>query len=134
MEMVNKGSVMMKVLCGTDIIEIDRIKRAIQRKEDKFLEEIYTKLEIDYCKSKRNAMYESFAARFAAKEAVLKIVYNLVKEKSYVSFKNIEIVNNKNGKPQIQFNNIEFSQIQSIDVSISHCKKYATANAIAIIE
>lgn len=134
MEMVNKGSVIMKVLCGTDIIEIDRIKRAIQRKEDKFLEEIYTKQEIDYCKSKKNAMYESFAARFAAKEAVLKIVYNLVIKKSDVSFKNIEIVNNKNGKPQIQFNNIEFSQIKSIDISISHCKKYATANATAIVE
>lgn len=123
----------MQVLCGTDIIEIDRIKRVIERKKDKFLEEIYTGSEIDYCKSKKNAMYESFAARFAAKEAVLKIVYNLVEKKSDVSFKNIEIVNNKNGKPQIQFNNIEFKDIQSIDISISHCKKYATANAIAII-
>ena len=56
----------MKVTCGTDIIEIDRVKKSVND-SSKFVNEIYNKSEIDYCESKRNAKYQHYAARFAAK-------------------------------------------------------------------
>ena len=62
----------MKISCGTDIIEIKRIKESIERTGQKFLDTIYTKKEVDYCESKKNQKYQHYAARFAAKEAVFK--------------------------------------------------------------
>jgi holo-[acyl-carrier protein] synthase len=62
----------LKVACGTDIIEIDRIKNAIERNGDKFLNTIYTDREIEYCESHSNNRYQHYAARFAAKEAMYK--------------------------------------------------------------
>ena len=55
----------MKILTGTDIIEIDRIKNSIENIGEKFIEEIFTQKEIEYCESKKNAKYQHYAARFA---------------------------------------------------------------------
>lgn len=116
----------MKILCGTDIIEIERIKKAILEHGENFLEEIYTKKEIEYCNSKNNAKYQHFAARFAAKEAIFKAISSLVENKYKLSWKNAEIINDKNGKPNIKLIGINIENI-SIDISISHCKEYAVA-------
>ena len=64
----------MKITCGTDIIEVKRIKDAINKKGDKFLNKIYTPFEIEYCNSKNSMKYQHFAARFAAKEAIFKAI------------------------------------------------------------
>ncbi|MCW8823989.1 MAG: holo-ACP synthase, partial [Ignavibacteriaceae bacterium] len=56
---------------GIDIIEIDRIKKSIERYGDKFLDKVFTQGEINYCNKKFNK-YQHYAARFAAKEAVYK--------------------------------------------------------------
>ncbi len=116
----------MKILCGTDIIEIERIKKAILEHGENFLEEIYTKKEIEYCNSKNNAKYQHFAARFAAKEAIFKAISSLVENKYKLSWKNAEIINDKNGKPNIKLIGINIEN-SSIDISISHCKEYAVA-------
>ena len=116
----------MKILCGTDIIEIERIKKAILEHGDNFLDEIYTKKEIEYCNSKNNAKYQHFAARFAEKEAIFKAISSLVENKYKLSWKNAEIINDKNGKPNIKLIGINIENI-SIDISISHCKEYAVA-------
>ena len=116
----------MKILCGTDIIEIERIKKAILEHGENFLEEIYTKKEIEYCNSKNNAKYQHFAARFAAKEAIFKAISSLVENKNKLSWKNAEIINDKNGKPNIKLIGINIEN-SSIDISISHCKEYAVA-------
>lgn len=116
----------MKILCGTDIIEIERIKKAILEHGDNFLDEIYTKKEIEYCNSKNNAKYQHFAARFAAKEAIFKAISSLVENKYKLSWKNAEIINDKNGKPNIKLIGINIEN-SSIDISISHCKEYAVA-------
>lgn len=123
----------MKVSCGTDIIEIDRIKEAIEKSGTKFVNEIYTPKEIHYCESKKNAKYEHYAARFAAKEAVFKAVSEFLNNKYEITWKNAEIINDKSGKPKVHWQNIEFPQIMSIDISISHCKKYAVARGNHII-
>ena len=119
----------MKISCGTDVIEIDRIKKAIERSGTRFLNEVYTRKEIEYCESKKNAKYQHYAARFAAKEAVFKAVSIFLKDKFEISWKNAEILNDKNGRPYIVFQNINFEdRIISIDISLSHSKEIAIAN------
>lgn len=122
----------MKIACGTDIIEIERVRKSIENIGEKFLEEIYTKNEIAYCESKRKAKYQHYAARFAAKEATFKAVNNFLENKFSISWKNIEVVNDDKGKPDLRFINKEFSQIISMDISISHCKEYAVANVVIL--
>ena len=62
----------MSIHCGIDMVEIQRIKDSIQRYGDNFVRRIFTDEEIKYCESRKNGRYESYAARFAAKEAVSK--------------------------------------------------------------
>lgn len=123
----------MNITCGTDIIEIDRIKESIERSGDTFLNEIFTQNEIDYCKSKRNNMYQHFAARFAAKEAIFKAISYLLEDKFELTWKNAEISNNDMGKPIVKFINTSLKDID-IDLSISHCKDYAIAMVVVKYE
>ena len=124
----------MKVLCGTDIIEISRIKESIERSGEKFINLIYTPNEIEYCESKRASKYYHYAGRFAAKEAIYKAVSPLLKNRFDISWQNAEVINNKNGNPEVRFIGIEFSKIKNIDISISHCKEYAVATVVVTID
>ena len=123
----------MKVLTGTDIIEINRIKESIESLGETFKNKIYTEKEIEYCESKKNAKYQHYAARFAAKEALFKAVSELLSNRFEITWKDIEILNDGNGKPRInfKFKKIE-DKIECIDISISHCKEYAVANVVLI--
>ncbi len=124
----------MKVLCGTDIIEISRIQKSIEKSGRRFLELIYTPTEIEYCESKRGAKYCHYAGRFAAKEAIYKAVSSLLEERFGISWQNAQVVNDENGNPKVEFIDINFPQIKNIDISISHCKEYAVANVVITIE
>ena len=64
----------MKITCGTDIIEIERIKQTMEDMEDAFKERVFTESEIEYCESRNKQKYQHYAARFAAKEAVFKAI------------------------------------------------------------
>lgn len=123
----------MQVLCGTDIIEISRIKKAIEKEKINFIERIYTKNEIEYCENKNENKYQHYAARFAAKEAVFKAVSQLLDNKYNLTWKNIEVQNNKNLKPIVKLIDIKLDEIKHIDLSISHCKEYAVAMVIVVI-
>jgi holo-[acyl-carrier protein] synthase len=126
----------MQVLTGVDIIEVSRIKEAIENNSS-FLEKIYTKKEIEYCKNRGVTAFQSYAARFAVKEAVMKIILNLDLPKAFqnlITFKNIETINLENGKPIVNFVGFSIDKIRSIDISISHTKDFAIANAVAIID
>lgn len=118
----------MHISCGTDIIEMERIKNILENKEEKFLNRVFTDKEIEYCESKKMQKYQHYAARFAAKEAAFKAVSELLEDKYAVCWKDFEILNDINGKPYLNFSNIDTETIQSIDLSISHCKLYAIAN------
>ena len=127
----------MKIYCGTDIIEVDRIEKAIKEYENNdtniFLNKIYTENEIQYCESKGKMKYQHYAARFAAKEAVFKAVSSLLKDKYELSWKNAEVLNDKNGRPQVIFKNISKElepKIKGIDISLSHTKDLAIAMVI----
>ena len=123
----------MKILCGTDIIEIQRIKESIDSLAESFKNRVYTEKEIQYCESKKNQKYQHYAARFAAKEAVFKAISELLKDKYDISWKNIEIYSDEKSKPYVRFIGIEFKQIANIDISLSHCKDYATAMVTVLV-
>ena len=123
----------MRVLTGTDIIEINRIKESIESLGDTFKNKIYTDKEIEYCESKKNAKYQHYAGRFATKEAIFKAVSELLDDKFEISWKDAEVINDKNGKPRVTFKSKKIEEkIESIDISISHCKEYAVSNVVII--
>lgn len=122
----------MKIKCGTDIIEVNRIKESIEKLGEKFLNKIYTKKEIEYCLSKNNMKYQHLAARFAAKEAIFKAISSLLKNKYEITWKDVEVLNDENGRPYVHFLNNNYN-IEQIDISISHLKEYAIATCIVEI-
>ena len=76
---------------GIDIIEIQRVKTAVKQFQDKFLDRIFTKREIDYCTNKKALKFPELAARFAAKEAYSKAIGTGMKG---IHWKEIEVINN----------------------------------------
>lgn len=120
----------MKVKCGTDIIEIDRIKESIESFGDRFLNKVYTPKEIEYCESKKAQKYQHYAARFAAKEAIFKAISESLLDKFQLGWNDYEILNNESGKPVVKITGIDLSNVE-IDLSISHCKQYAVATVVA---
>ena len=116
---------------GVDIIEIERVQQSIE--SDRFCERVFTKNEIDYCESQKAQKAQHYAARFSAKEAVFKAISELLSNKYDIEWKDIEIINDKNGRPQVNILKTDLrDKVKSIDISISHCKTYAVANVIAI--
>lgn len=115
---------------GTDLIEIVRIQRAIE-KNPHFMERVYTANEIAYCRRKKNA-WQSFAARFAAKEAVSKALGTGI---GPVGLMEIEILNTENGQPKVVLHGkaLELAadrNIQQVHISLSHSEAYAMATAV----
>lgn len=125
----------MRILTGTDIIEINRIKESIEGLGENFKNKIYTEKEIEYCESKKNVKYQHYAGRFAAKEAIFKAISELLDDKYEISWKDAEILNDKQGKPRVTFTSKKLQEkIENIDISISHCKDYAASSVVIIIE
>jgi len=108
---------------GIDIIEIKRLKQAIKKWGDSFLNRVFTQDEIKYAK-KRKFPYQHLAARFAVKEAVLKAIG----ENSKISWHDIQIFNDENGRPVCKLRTTDNNT--DVLVSISHTKEYAVASAI----
>lgn len=121
----------MRVLVGTDIIEIDRVRKLVDSHEKNVLKSIFTLQEIEYCEARKVQKYQSYAARFAAKEAIYKALGEFVPEK--YSFTDFEVVNNERGKPEVRLG-FEIKGLEQIDISLSHCKEYAVAYVSAIIK
>lgn len=111
---------------GNDIIEISRIEKAISK--ENFVKKVYTEKELEYIKARGNRA-ETYAGKFSAKEAVSKALGTGVRN---FNINDIEILNNELGKPYIVFrNNIaDFNKKFVVDISISHCKEYASAVAV----
>ncbi|MGE5614109.1 MAG: holo-ACP synthase [Bacillota bacterium] len=122
----------MAIYCGVDIVEIERLKKSIDELEN-FRNRVFTKGEIDYCEKRNRAKYESYAARFAAKEAVLKAFGTGLA--GDLDWKQVEILNNEKGKPYVVLSGNAreiFGMIggKSIDISLSHCREFAVAYAV----
>lgn len=122
----------MNIACGTDIVEINRIKKTIQ-KTPSFLNRVYTQTEQEYCLSRKAGRFQSLAARFAAKESVSKALGTGIGEKAELL--DIEISNNEAGKPQISLSGMALKTFNeknglNIDISLSHSHDYAVAFAV----
>lgn len=124
----------MKTFCGTDIIEIERIQQSIENIGQQFINRIFTQNEIDYCESKNAMKYQHYAARFAAKEATFKAISKLIDNKYNIGWKNMEVCNDLNGRPNLKFVDCNIPSLIEIDISISHCKNYAMAMVIVETE
>lgn len=116
---------------GIDIIEVSRIKKALDMWGDRFLNKVFTKRELSYV-NKKKFSHENLAARFACKESVLKAFGDT---RIGVSLKNIEILNDAKGKPEVILHKEakEFANknnLNKITVSMSHTNNYAVSNAI----
>lgn len=119
---------------GTDIIEVSRIGKMIEKHGDVFLQRVYTANEIAYC-SPRKAAHQHFAGRWAAKEAVLKTLGTGWAKG--IQWTDIELLNRMGGKPDIHLANAAAEVasnlgIREIQISISHCHKFAVAFATAL--
>ena len=122
----------MKHYTGIDTIEIIRIKKAIARWGEAFLHRIYTDSELELYREKPS----SLAARFACKEAVMKL---LGTGRNGISWREIETLSHPSGKPVIKLYGKAQSKanqlgLKEIAVSLSHSREHAIASVIGISE
>jgi holo-[acyl-carrier protein] synthase len=118
---------------GTDIIECERIGRMLTQHGERFTSHVFTEEEFQYCSGKKIAE-QHFAGRWAAKEAVLKALGT--GWAAGIIWTDVEVVIQPGGKPTIRLHRGAAQKaaelgIAEILISISHCKSYATATAVA---
>jgi holo-[acyl-carrier protein] synthase len=118
---------------GVDIVEVERIERAIARWGDAFVKRVYTPGEIDRASSPV-ALGQRLAARFAAKEAVMKALGVGWRE---MAWRDIEITNDTLGRPMVQLHGAarriaEARGVSDVLVALSHTHAHAVANAVAV--
>jgi len=119
---------------GTDLIETRRVQQSIDRFGDRFLERIFSAGEIAYCKRKKNAA-ESFAARFAAKEAGAKALGTGISRG--VTWKEFEVKREASGKPSLHLSGraAELAGglgVKRIQLSLTHSRDLAMA--VVVVE
>jgi holo-[acyl-carrier protein] synthase len=119
---------------GTDIVECVRIAQMIEKHGELFLERVFTPREMRYCQSRKHAT-EHFAGRWAAKEAILKCLGTGWRKG--ICWTDLEVTNDPQGAPHVQLAGAAHEQAQKLDISdiwltISHCRTYATAYALAV--
>jgi len=120
---------------GTDIVNIKRMEKSLKKYGNNFKKKIFSQNEIDYCENKKNPS-SFYAKRFAAKEALSKALGTGIK--GNIIFKNIEILNNKKGKPLIKLkgpvNSFLKKKVKNkkydIHLSLSDDKPWAQATVI----
>lgn len=116
---------------GSDIIAVARLEKAIKRNGDRFLTTVFTSKEISYCQGYQQST-PHFAARFAAKEAVVKALGTGFRHG--ITWQDIEILNETDGKPEVHISDkvVALMGKGRFLVTLSHCQEYATATAIWI--
>lgn len=121
---------------GIDLVEVARIKSALENAKtgSRFRDRVFTEKEIQYCEGKRQGKYQSYAGRFAAKEALMKALGR--GWGSQVNWLDIEILPGPGGKPEISLRNktslyADQIGIKQFSLSITHTESYAMAYLIA---
>jgi holo-[acyl-carrier protein] synthase len=120
----------MLVGTGIDVVEIERVAHSITRYGDRFLNKVFTPEEISYCQRKKNAA-ESFAARFAAKEAGAKALGTGIQHG--VSWKELEVRRLPGQRPTLHFSGraLEFAErlgVRHVSLSLTHSGTIAMAS------
>ena len=110
---------------GVDMIEIERVRRVLERHPRRFLERVYTPAEVAFCRGRVSEL----AARFAAKEAVMKALGTGARS---VAWRDIEVLPDRRGKPLVYLygggaRRAEQIGLEDIDISLSHLESFAIA-------
>lgn len=121
---------------GSDIVECLRIGRMIEEHGEQFLARVFTEREVRYCQARKHAT-EHFAGRWAAKEAILKCLGTGWSRG--LNWTDMEIRNEPNGQPKVLLcgaakEHAQALRVADILITISHCRAYATAYAVAVRE
>jgi holo-[acyl-carrier protein] synthase len=116
---------------GVDVVGVERLRRLVEGDEER-QRTLFTTRELDYCRGKRR-QYEHMAARFAAKEAVLKAFGTGISQR--MRWTEVEVVNDRLGRPTIRLDGAvasfaEQHGLRDLDVSLSHMESLAVAHAI----
>ena len=119
---------------GIDLVDFKRIEQMLERHEDRFLDRVFTSAEQAYANSNRDST-QTLAGRFAAKEAVLKLMGTGWRGK--IAWTDIEVLNNPSGQPQVTVcGEVEKIAtrlgVKQISVSITHTANFAIASAVAL--
>ena len=114
---------------GTDIVEIERVRKSVERIF--FKQKVFTPAEQNYCESRGKQSAASYAARFAAKEAVFKALGTGI----FTKLTEVEILNNSQGKPEIFLHGkaelyAKKIGVEKIFLTLSHSKDFAIAVAL----
>jgi holo-[acyl-carrier protein] synthase len=127
----------MKIVAhGIDLVDFPRIEQMVQRHGERFLNRVFTEAEQKYAKANKNNI-EKLAGRFAAKEAVLKLMGTGWTGK--IAWTDIEIINNPQGQPQVTLTGevkkiAEQLHINHVSISITHTANFAIASAVALAD
>jgi holo-[acyl-carrier protein] synthase len=119
---------------GIDLVDFPRIDEMIKRHGGRFLDRIFTPVEQDYADSNRNRT-EKLAGRFAAKEAVLKMLGTGWRGK--IAWTDIEVINSPTGQPEVVLTGevkkiADKLGIKHISISITHTANFAICSAVAL--
>lgn len=130
----------MRILCGTDLVEIERFKRILEKNESSFINKCFTQNEQDYCRSKAGGKgaAESFAARFAAKEACGKALGTGIMSEG-IGLTDIEVVTDNKGTPHLELKGRAKEKadelgVFSVSVSLTHDGGMAAAYCTMLAE
>ena len=121
---------------GIDLVDCPRIEQMLERHGERFLSRVFTPTERAYAEAKRNTV-EKLAGRFAAKEAILKLLGTGWRGK--IAWTDVEVVNNAAGQPEVTLAG-EVKEIADelgighISISITHTANFAIASAVALTE
>ena len=121
---------------GIDLVDFPRIEEMVKCHGSRFSDRIFTPAEQEYAKSNKNEM-EKLAGRFAAKEAVLKLMGTGWRGK--IAWTDIEVINNAVGQPEVKLTGevkkiAEKLGIKHVSISITHTANFAIASAVALAQ
>jgi len=119
---------------GIDLVDCPRIEQMVERHSDRFVNRVFTVAEQAYARGHKNTI-EKYAGRFAAKEAVLKLVGTGWRGK--IKWTDIEVINDAAGRPEVTVTGevkriAEELKIAHISISITHTANFAIASAVAL--
>ncbi len=121
---------------GIDLVDFPRIEEMINRHNERFISRVFTAAEQAYADSNKNRI-EKYAGRFAAKEAILKLIGTGWRGK--IAWTDIEIINTSSGQPQVNLAGevkiiADKLGITQISISITHTANFAIASAVALTQ
>ena len=119
---------------GIDLVDCPRIEQMVERHGDRFVNRVFTEAEQSYARAHKNTI-EKYAGRFAAKEAILKLVGTGWRGK--IKWTDIEVVNDAAGRPEVTLSGeveriATELKISQISISITHTANFAMASAVAL--